>query len=776
MSGSIGLPRAAGETKDVEEQHMKNDVNVFGPAGQAFPPSGDLAMGSHKLTGLANGSSAQDAAAFGQILPLTGGTMSGAIAMGTNRITGLGAPSAGTDAANKDYADAHGPALSLSAIEAVFLVDTGAANALVVTPATVITAYAAGQACLVKPAHDNTGAATIAVSGLTAQSIVHPDGTALAAGDMKAGGIYLLAYDGTHFQLLGGGGGGGSTTLPSPLEVVAQDEMTAALTLQLSSEAATPLVMPIQTADLLMWIKADAVSGTNGQPVTVIPNSAPLSAVTIAVNNHPTFRTNKVGPQPGLEFTGVYGLTFSAQLTGVRTVYAVMSVDWINPSYNTWWFLVSGNAPGNNGDGEGWAGGRDGSHTFFSSYADAKVKNGSVLIGSTAADMALITPTSAGLTTGTSYKICVVTTGDMNVLNYGLCTDWSMFSQTLSELIIFDRVLTGDESVAMEAYLTQRYFPSATPTGKFLELLDTTGAEVASIGRDGIPIFRNLKIGGTGHSADGTIHATGDAYYTCMALLCGCDTYGYDVGLYLQYYYSPNPWFGPASGPKSWTADGLGNLAVAMGSLGDPTSRYPNFYLPYTTGVPTGIPQSHLSYDGQNGIATKVGPDGAIHLYVNGAWVSHTLTPMRSWSQSLHPAAPGSGFVTVAAGSWADYTDPGCMGGGYLGNNTSATDGDAIHLNTISVPVDGHFSIGFMGNAHGACPIVDVYLDGVKKGAFDMYSTTFTGVYNKMFTPVDLGAMVAGQAYTIALVVNGHNVSSTGYAVALARYDFQQTS
>src|ERR1019366_1426404 len=60
---------------------------------------------SHKITGLTNGSSAQDAAAFGQLpsisglLPETGGTMSGAIAMGANKITGLANGSASTDAA-----------------------------------------------------------------------------------------------------------------------------------------------------------------------------------------------------------------------------------------------------------------------------------------------------------------------------------------------------------------------------------------------------------------------------------------------------------------------------------------------------------------------------------------------------------------------------------------------------------------------------------------------------------------------------------------------------
>jgi hypothetical protein len=41
-----------------------------------------------------------------QYLKTTGGTVTGDIAMGTNKVTGLGAPTVGTDAATKTYVDA----------------------------------------------------------------------------------------------------------------------------------------------------------------------------------------------------------------------------------------------------------------------------------------------------------------------------------------------------------------------------------------------------------------------------------------------------------------------------------------------------------------------------------------------------------------------------------------------------------------------------------------------------------------------------------------------
>lgn len=63
------------------------------------------------------------------------------------------------------------------------------------------TAYAAGNAYLVKFTNANTGAATINVNALGAKSIVKGATTALVAGDIPAGRIALLVYDGTNFLL-----------------------------------------------------------------------------------------------------------------------------------------------------------------------------------------------------------------------------------------------------------------------------------------------------------------------------------------------------------------------------------------------------------------------------------------------------------------------------------------------------------------------------------------------------------------------------------------------
>lgn len=54
-------------------------------------------------------------AEFGKYLPLSGGTMSGEIKMGTNKVSGLGTPTDAADAATKGYVDAHVPAKATTA-------------------------------------------------------------------------------------------------------------------------------------------------------------------------------------------------------------------------------------------------------------------------------------------------------------------------------------------------------------------------------------------------------------------------------------------------------------------------------------------------------------------------------------------------------------------------------------------------------------------------------------------------------------------------------------
>jgi len=83
-----------------------------------------------------------------------------------------------------------------------YIADTGAVNALVATLSPALAAYAAGVLVQVKVANTNTGATTINVNSLGAKTIKKGGGaTDLVAGDIVAGQVISLEYDGTNFQL-----------------------------------------------------------------------------------------------------------------------------------------------------------------------------------------------------------------------------------------------------------------------------------------------------------------------------------------------------------------------------------------------------------------------------------------------------------------------------------------------------------------------------------------------------------------------------------------------
>jgi phage-related tail fiber protein len=87
-----------------------------------------------------------------------------------------------------------------------YAVATGSANAYSVTLNPAPTSYVEGMAIAVKINVDNTGAATINVNGLGAKAIKKPNGNDVSAGNLKAGSIYTLRYNGANFILQGEGG------------------------------------------------------------------------------------------------------------------------------------------------------------------------------------------------------------------------------------------------------------------------------------------------------------------------------------------------------------------------------------------------------------------------------------------------------------------------------------------------------------------------------------------------------------------------------------------
>ena len=92
-----------------------------------------------------------------------------------------------------------------------YATDTGTANNYLIAITGQTTTYVTGIAFQFKAANTNTGASTLNVNSQGSISIIKTDGSALVAGDIIAGGIVSVMYDGTNFQLLNDAGGAAGT-------------------------------------------------------------------------------------------------------------------------------------------------------------------------------------------------------------------------------------------------------------------------------------------------------------------------------------------------------------------------------------------------------------------------------------------------------------------------------------------------------------------------------------------------------------------------------------
>lgn len=86
----------------------------------------------------------------------------------------------------------------------IYAADAQANDTYVITLAPAITAYVAGQMFNFKANTSNTGACTLNVNGLGAKTIKKQVSTDTASGDILAGQVVTVVYDGTNFQMMSG--------------------------------------------------------------------------------------------------------------------------------------------------------------------------------------------------------------------------------------------------------------------------------------------------------------------------------------------------------------------------------------------------------------------------------------------------------------------------------------------------------------------------------------------------------------------------------------------
>ncbi len=115
------------------------------------------------------------------------------IPMGNNKITNLAVGTAATDAANLSQ---------VQSTTAKLVNSISGADTITGTMSPNLAAYATGQMFYFIAAGDNTGAVTLNIDSLGAKSVTRDGSVALAAGDIKSGEVVVVVYDGTRFQVV----------------------------------------------------------------------------------------------------------------------------------------------------------------------------------------------------------------------------------------------------------------------------------------------------------------------------------------------------------------------------------------------------------------------------------------------------------------------------------------------------------------------------------------------------------------------------------------------
>ena len=156
-AGDTGVANITRARHDTADNDLRDGINACLTKNGQNSPSSSLPMNSQKHTGVANASARTEYAAAGQIQD---------------------------DALNYVASD------------------SGSADAYVIAPSPAITAYTEGQRFGFTATNASTGASTINVSGLGVKSIKKHHDQAIAAGDIEAGAVVVVQYDGTNFQML----------------------------------------------------------------------------------------------------------------------------------------------------------------------------------------------------------------------------------------------------------------------------------------------------------------------------------------------------------------------------------------------------------------------------------------------------------------------------------------------------------------------------------------------------------------------------------------------
>ena len=220
-----------------------------------------------------------------------------------------------------------------------------------------------------------------------------------------------------------------------------------------SNEVSMTAVNPPPVADYVRWFDASTLRLPNGAGVTTWPDGSINAAnATVPSGNTPPAYVANAGTGSGLGavyFAGNGGANNSAALrftreTGMRTVFSVFKGNsFLLTDAATYDFSRPSNV--NPAD-----------PLWDATYANGSIRNGSTYVNGT-----LVTGTTFPMPTSpyNGFNLVeVLTTGAVNADSFNKDRTYHSGNHYHAEVIIYDRVLTELERLAVEAYLSNKWF------------------------------------------------------------------------------------------------------------------------------------------------------------------------------------------------------------------------------------------------------------------------------------------------------------------------------
>jgi len=236
------------------------------------------------------------------------------IPMGGFKLTGLGAGTSATDAAQFGQ---------LQNAPVATLITVAGADTITGTLVQTLTAYATGQQFSFVAAGTNTTAVTLNIDGLGAKAVTRTGAVALAAGALVSGQMAIVEYDGTRFQLINANAFtnltvSGALTVGTTLAVTGVATLTAqpilsslTASLPVFSDASKGLVSNAMTGTGSVMMSASPT--TTGTLTAAAINASGLVAMAGAATVGTTLLVSGVATfQVGPAISGTLGITNTA--------------------------------------------------------------------------------------------------------------------------------------------------------------------------------------------------------------------------------------------------------------------------------------------------------------------------------------------------------------------------------------------------------------------------------------------------------------------------------